>query len=242
MDGTKALNTRYVLFTRYGEEDGKHRGNGQDKCKRADSDTCRDKKEAEDEGRREGDVHGRREYSGDEEVGGHELGGGNEAFQGSCEKIRAEGRECARHNRTDEKREKRRIVADTNVLVSATFWNGNSARIVDMAQRGRIELVISEEILNEYARALNDEELVEKVVEKELSRRFTVAKLIRTTRIVEPKEKIEAVAADKDDNKIIEAALEGKARFILTYDRHLLKLGSYEEIRIITPEDFLGDK
>ncbi len=52
--------------------------------------------------------------------------------------------------------------------------------------------------------------------------------------------KLDAVPTDKDDNRILEAAVAGKAHIILTYDRHLLQLGSYERIMIITPEEFLS--
>ena len=47
--------------------------------------------------------------------------------------------------------------------------------------------------------------------------------------------RIHAVAADPDDNKYIEAAVEGLAQFVVTGDKHLLSLKSYENIRILTP-------
>lgn len=53
------------------------------------------------------------------------------------------------------------------------------------------------------------------------------------------KSAIQAVAADPDDNKYIEAAVEGLAQFVVTGDRHLLSLKSYENIRIVTPRVFL---
>ena len=51
--------------------------------------------------------------------------------------------------------------------------------------------------------------------------------------------RIDAVAADPDDNKYIEAAVEGLAQFVVTGDKHLLSLKSYENIRIITPRVFV---
>ncbi len=52
--------------------------------------------------------------------------------------------------------------------------------------------------------------------------------------------RIHAVAADPDDNKYIEAAVEGLAQFVVTGDKHLLSLTSYENIRIVTPRAFLN--
>ena len=43
-----------------------------------------------------------------------------------------------------------------------------------------------------------------------------------------------------DDNRILECALEGKAEYIISGDkRHLLPLGEYEGIRILSPDEFL---
>jgi predicted nucleic acid-binding protein len=56
---------------------------------------------------------------------------------------------------------------------------------------------------------------------------------------VDGNQRIHAVAADPDDNKYIEAAVEGLAQFVVTGDKHLLTLKSYENIRIVTPRLFL---
>ena len=47
------------------------------------------------------------------------------------------------------------------------------------------------------------------------------------------------VEIDVNDNKIIECALESKAKYIISYDKHLLKLKEYEGIKIVRPEDFI---
>ena len=44
---------------------------------------------------------------------------------------------------------------------------------------------------------------------------------------------------DPDDNKFIEAALEGKAEYIVTQDNHLLKIKEFKGIKIISPEEFI---
>ena len=56
---------------------------------------------------------------------------------------------------------------------------------------------------------------------------------------VEGNLRIHAVAADPDDNKYIEAAVEGLAQFVVIGDKHILSLKSYENIRILTPRVFL---
>jgi len=47
--------------------------------------------------------------------------------------------------------------------------------------------------------------------------------------------------ADPDDDKFIESALNAKASFVASGDRHLLDIGRYEGIRIVTPAEFLQD-
>lgn len=47
------------------------------------------------------------------------------------------------------------------------------------------------------------------------------------------------VVLDPDDNKFIEAAVEGKAEFIISQDKHLLILKNYKGIKILKPEEFL---
>jgi predicted nucleic acid-binding protein len=52
--------------------------------------------------------------------------------------------------------------------------------------------------------------------------------------VVEPDFKLDAVPDDPDDNRVLECAVAGKADFIVSGDRHLLRIGSYEGIAIVT--------
>ena len=65
-----------------------------------------------------------------------------------------------------------------------------------------------------------------------------IEKLISISKLVVPKSRL-SVVEDQDDNKVIECALEGKVEYIITNDNHLLKLNSFNGIKIITPEMFL---
>lgn len=48
------------------------------------------------------------------------------------------------------------------------------------------------------------------------------------------------VVRDPDDDKIISAAIEGEAEYIVTRDRDLLDLKQYQGIKMVTPEAFMG--
>ena len=57
--------------------------------------------------------------------------------------------------------------------------------------------------------------------------------------VVEETRSVSAVVADPDDNKYLAAALEGRADVVVSGDKHLLDLGEYEGVRIVTPRVFL---
>jgi predicted nucleic acid-binding protein len=49
---------------------------------------------------------------------------------------------------------------------------------------------------------------------------------------------IEVIHDDPPDNRILECAIAGQADLIVSGDRHLLKLKSYQGIPIVRPVDF----
>ena len=63
--------------------------------------------------------------------------------------------------------------------------------------------------------------------------------IIENAIIVYPKIKINLVKDDPDDNKFIEAAITGNAEYIISQDKHLLRIKKYKEIKILSPEQFL---
>ena len=63
--------------------------------------------------------------------------------------------------------------------------------------------------------------------------------IIENSFMVEPKIKLQIIEDDSDDDKFLEAAMAGNADFIISQDKHLLKLGEYEGIKIIKPEEAL---
>lgn len=63
----------------------------------------------------------------------------------------------------------------------------------------------------------------------------TPAKALRNLcQVVESVEHLRVVFRDADDDRVLECAMAGAADFIVTGDRHLLDLGSYQTVRIVT--------
>jgi uncharacterized protein len=128
-----------------------------------------------------------------------------------------------------------RVVADTNIYISALMFAGLPGFFLDLALSRAFILVSSRAILDEL-----DEKLRDKFAVSRDDARFIRAKLEKTAEMVEPDFALQVVTEDPDDNQILECALCGKAHFIVSSDRHLLRLGSYQAILIVSVRDFLN--
>lgn len=132
-----------------------------------------------------------------------------------------------------------KITVDTNVLVSATFWYGASNEIISRVESGKIELLLSKEIIEEFRGVLDYKEIRDKIKNKHLEALKTLDTIICISKIISPIKKIDIIKEDPDDNKILECAFAGNVDYIVTQDKHLLKLKEFEGIKIITPKEFL---
>lgn len=127
-----------------------------------------------------------------------------------------------------------KVVIDTNIYISAIFWNGKPREVIDLGRDGKIIIFTSVDIENEIARKLKTKfKLAEEDVNQILLdfSAFTLPVKINKQLIV--------VQDDPDDNKFIECALECKADYIVSGDRHLLNLKEYEGMKIINASEFL---
>ena len=132
-----------------------------------------------------------------------------------------------------------KVTLDTNILVSGAFWTGDSFQILDMIDKGKLKHVSSKEIINEYHKVISSDKIIDKIRDKKLIILKVVQKVIINSKIVEPSVKLDIVKDDPNDNKVLECAKEGKVDYVITNDGHLLKLKEFEDIKIVTPTDFL---
>jgi putative PIN family toxin of toxin-antitoxin system len=133
-------------------------------------------------------------------------------------------------------KEKIKVTLDTNVLVSGTFWKGNSFKILDLIHKGFIECYLSNDILKEYYKIIFSNEIIEK---NTFYKVLALKIILFDTVLVFPSEKFNIIIEDPEDNKILECAFSGNSNFIVTHDKHLLKMKSFKDINIVTPKDFL---
>lgn len=131
-----------------------------------------------------------------------------------------------------------KVVFDTNILVAAYGWPGGKAdRAYSTVRSGTVDLYVSEFILDEVARILST-----KLGWEEEETAAALAQIRRLSREVhDPPESVTAVRGDPTDNRILECALAAGADTVVTGDKkHLLPLGTFKGIRIISLQEFLS--
>jgi uncharacterized protein len=130
-----------------------------------------------------------------------------------------------------------RVVADTNVLVSALIFPGGPPEaFYRLALEGGIDLVTSRPLLTELGRVLT-----EKFGWQPEQAEQAVGQLIRLADVVDPDETISEIEADPADNRVLEAAVAGNAAAIVSGDQHLLALGTWRGITIQDPATFVAE-
>jgi putative PIN family toxin of toxin-antitoxin system len=128
-----------------------------------------------------------------------------------------------------------RVTADTNIYISALNFGGVPERFLRLADSGSIQLVTSDAILAEVAKTLRGDKFA--WPEPEIER--ALQQLSRIAERVQPEHAVDVIKADPSDNRILECAEAGKADYVVTGDkRHILPLGSYAGIPIVTVADF----
>ncbi|HTU47385.1 MAG TPA: putative toxin-antitoxin system toxin component, PIN family [Bryobacteraceae bacterium] len=128
-----------------------------------------------------------------------------------------------------------RVTADTNVYISALQFAGQPLRILELALQESISLWASPVIMQEIVEVLRG-----KFGRSEADVEEIMLHLARVTQIVVPIERVYAVEDDLDDNAILECAIASHSDFIVSGDRHLLRLGEHRGIPIVRVVEFLG--
>ena len=128
-----------------------------------------------------------------------------------------------------------RAVLDTNVYISVFLYLRRPIfQILQLAGKGQYQLLTSPAIIQELGRVMREHFGVE---EKERVRRLK--QLAAIAEIILPQITLDVIKEDPPDNRILECAVAGHAGLIISGNRHLLRLKSYEGIPIVRPIDFL---
>lgn len=129
-----------------------------------------------------------------------------------------------------------RVVIDTNVLVSGILSVGIPYKIIEFWKNNKIEVCYTDEILREYTRVLSYPKF-------KLPLPVITDILVFVTKFGEKinlKTKISAIKEDPFDNVFLACAMDGNCHSIITGDSHLLALKKYNNIKIVSPREFLN--
>jgi putative PIN family toxin of toxin-antitoxin system len=126
-------------------------------------------------------------------------------------------------------------VLDTNIYISGFLWRGPPNVVLRLAFDDVITVLISAQQLDEIARVLAYKKLhIPKRMQEEMLSIITgIALAVRITG------SLHVIKEDSSDDIILETAVVGGARYIVSGDRHLLDLVCFEGIPILTAREFM---
>lgn len=136
-----------------------------------------------------------------------------------------------------------KIVLDCNVFISGLMTpKGNPSQILRLAYERKVKLLVSPEIIKEYWQVLHYPKIIKRL-EKAGVPITTAENILKNLNEIATVTlgtlEVKVIQADPTDDKFLSCAVEGKADFIVSGDEHLLSVGEFERIRILTPQAFL---
>jgi len=132
-----------------------------------------------------------------------------------------------------------RAVLDANVLAPGFLSKtSGAARLLELWRRQSYELIVSEHLLTELARTYTDPYFQQRIAPDEVDR---ILRLLRRRAVVtELTVTVTGVATQPEDDLVLATGLSGRASYVATYDRQLLKLAIYRSLQIVPPGRLLA--
>jgi len=132
-----------------------------------------------------------------------------------------------------------RAVIDTNVLISALISpNGTPGRILRHLEE--FTIISSSTLVAELVRVLHYKHIAKRYVLDERKIDMFLERLGPVTELVGIPQTTPRVSRDPDDDKFLACAIAGRADYVVSGDQHLLEIGEYKDVRILTPFQFLA--
>ena len=128
------------------------------------------------------------------------------------------------------------VVVDTNVIISAIFWRGESRRCLTLWAKRRFHLAITVPLFQEY------DEVARRVAQRipEVNPEPWLKWIERKAKVYEPAPVGQQRSRDRDDDQFLACALARGAKTIISKDSDLLVLEKPFGIEILTPQQFVA--
>jgi len=132
-----------------------------------------------------------------------------------------------------------RIVADTNLIVSAFLWGGTPRRLLDAVESGHAELFTSRALITELEDVLSRAKFTARLRQTRFSAAYLLARYTQLATAIATTEANVPNLRDPDDAPILACALAARASLIASGDQDLLVLNPYQNIRIVSAAEAL---
>jgi len=133
---------------------------------------------------------------------------------------------------------KKKLVLDTNILISALGWEGKPRDIFKKVLNKEYELILSHKQMIEIKRVMDYPKF--NFTYEQKSRFLTI--LVEAAILVKTSDRLNVIYEDPDDNIILESAVDNGADYLITGDDHLLKLKQYKNVKILTASQFFEEQ
>ena len=133
------------------------------------------------------------------------------------------------------------VVLDSNVWISAIIFGGKPAKLVSLAEQNALVIALSDDMVHEILRILGYEKLKSVYTHAGTKRTELIEKILSIAHLVKPRKRVDVIKDDPSDDRVIECALAAKASHIVSGNEHLLRVGSYAGIVVISVKDFLRE-
>ena len=128
-----------------------------------------------------------------------------------------------------------RLVLDTNTAVSGLIWGGVPGRLLDAAAAGKMQILSSVPLLDELHDVLFRKKFAAQLAEQavdaaDLFEGYAALVQLVVTAVIGP-----VILADPDDDIVLATAVACGADLIVSGDAHLLGIGEFQGIPVLTP-------
>ena len=130
----------------------------------------------------------------------------------------------------------KKVVFDTNILVSAYLWRGPARRTLEKVRSGEWTLLNSTDATDELIRVLAYDKFG--LTPSEIQP--IIRDLTEISEFVDVRTRVEIITRDPTDNIFLSLAIDGQADAIVSGDHHLIDLKKFKGIQIIPVRKFLA--
>ncbi|MFH1283508.1 MAG: putative toxin-antitoxin system toxin component, PIN family [bacterium] len=133
-----------------------------------------------------------------------------------------------------------KVVIDINIFVSSLIKKDSvPARLIQLWRENAFLIIISEQMLKEIQRVLQYPHIKDKYKLTSEDINLAISSIEKDAIVLTDVLELDVIKEDPDDNKVLACALEVRADYIISGDKHLLDLRIFEDIPIVKVKEYL---